>query len=53
MKKSILIFFLLLITNLIYGQGNENHLSGLDGEIETFLNELIDSINDLSIIIHN
>lgn len=37
MKKSALIFFLLLITNLTYGQENENRLIGIDYEIETLL----------------
>lgn len=37
MKKSALIFFLLLITNLTYGQENENRLNRIDYEIETLL----------------
>lgn len=38
MKKSTLILFLFLITKLTFGQENENHLNGIDQEIETLLN---------------
>jgi len=37
MKKSTLIFFLFLITNLTYGQENEKQLNGINQEIETLL----------------
>ncbi len=37
MKKSTLLFFLLLIPNLGYGQQDENRLKGIDQEIETLI----------------